>query len=62
MEKIGSAWFNYKKKRVISTIHKLFEYNVCWNCLKFSDKMDLSILMRTSNNSKRCHCNLETYF
>ena len=28
LEKIGSAWFSYKKWQVMSTIYKLFEYNV----------------------------------
>ena len=28
MEKIGSAWFSCKKLLVVSTIHKLFEYNI----------------------------------
>ena len=39
----------------VSTIHKLFQHNVWWNCLKFSDKRDLSIRMRAFNNSKHRH-------
>ena len=42
----------YKKLYVISTLLKLFDYNVRWNCLKFSNIMDLSILMRTCLNLK----------
>ena len=36
----------------MSTTHKLFEYNILWDCLKFRDKMDLSIQMRMFINSK----------
>ena len=36
-------------------MHKLSEHNVWWNCLKFRDKMDLSIRMRALNNSKHRH-------
>ena len=39
----------------MSTQHKLPQYKVWWNCLKFSEKMDLSIRMRTFNNSKHRH-------
>ena len=39
----------------MGTIHKLSEYNVWWNCLKFSNKMDLSIGKRRFNNSKHRH-------
>ena len=42
-EKIGIVWFNYKKQQVISILHKLFECNVWLNCLKFSDKIVLSV-------------------
>ena len=35
-EKIESAWFIYKKWQVISTICKLSEYNLWWNCLEVS--------------------------
>ena len=42
-EKIGSAWFIYKKWKVISTIHKLCEYNFWWNCLEPRDKVDQTI-------------------
>ena len=55
MEKIGSAWFIYKKFQVISTISKLFEYNVLRNCLEFSDKMNLTIQTRIFNNVKDRH-------
>ena len=51
-EKIGSAWFTYKWWQVISTICKLFEYNFLWNCLEFSDEMDLTIQVRIFNNVK----------
>ena len=49
-QKIGSALFIYKKWEVLSTICKLFEYNFWYNCLEFSDKMDLTIQMATLNN------------
>ena len=54
LEKIGSVWFIYKKWHVISTTYKLFEYNSWWNCLEFSDKMDLTIKIRIFNNVKNC--------
>ena len=41
--KIGSAWFISKKWQVLSTTHKLFEYNFWLNYLKFIEKMDLTI-------------------
>ena len=41
--KTGSAWFIYNKWQDISTICKLFEHNIWWNWLKFSDKMDLTM-------------------
>ena len=40
----------YKSWKIISTIYKLFEYNMWWNCLKFIDKMELTIQMRIFNN------------
>ena len=52
---MGSAWCNYTKWEVISTIYKLFKYNFWWNCLEFSDKLDQTIQMRISNNEKRRH-------
>ena len=42
-------------KLAIWTIHNLSEYNVWPNCLKFRDKMDLSIRNRRFNNSKHSH-------
>ena len=55
LEKIGSAWFIYKKFQVIPTLHKVFEYNFLWNCLEFSDKTDLTIQAKIFNNAKRRH-------
>ena len=52
LEKIGSVWFIYKKWQVISTMYKLFQYNVWWNCLEFSDKMNLTIQIKIFNNVK----------
>ena len=49
LQKIESAWFIYKKIKVISIIQKLIEYNFYWNCLEFSDKMDLTIQTRIFN-------------
>ena len=49
---IGSAWFIYKKWKIISIIQKLFEYNFWWNCLEFRDKMNLTIQMKIFNNVK----------
>ena len=46
-EKNLMSLVNYKKQQVTLTIHKLFECNVLWNCLKFCDKMYLSNRMRT---------------
>ena len=48
----GSNFTGSYKKEFISAIHKPFEYNIWWNCLKFSDKMDPPIRMRTFNNAK----------
>ena len=52
---VGNAWFKYKKWQIISAIYKLSEYNFWWNCLEFSNKMDLTIQMTTFNNIKRRH-------
>ena len=43
LKKVGSAWFIYKNWQIISTIYKLFEYNLWQNCLEFIDKIDLTI-------------------
>ena len=53
--KTGSAWFIYNKWQDISTICKLFEHNIWWNWLKFSDKMDLTMQIRIVNDEKHCH-------
>ena len=53
LEKRGSFWCNYKKYQV-SIIHKLFEYHIWWNCLKFRNKMNLPFWIWTFN-SKYCH-------
>ena len=43
------AYFNIRNRQ----LYQPFEYNVWWNGLKRSDKMDLCIRMRrTFNNSK----------
>ena len=52
LEKIGSVWFICKKCKVISTIYKLSEYNFWWNCLEFSNKMDLTIRMEIFDKVK----------
>ena len=54
-EKIGSAWFIYKKWQFTSTIYKLVEYNFWWNYLESSDKMGLTIRMRIFNKVKYRH-------
>ena len=53
--KVESAWFVYKKWQIISTIYQLCEYSFGLNCLKFSDKMDLTIRVRIFNNVRYCH-------
>ena len=45
-------WFIYDNLQVISTVYKQFGCNFLWNCLKFSDKMGLTMQMRTFNNVK----------
>ena len=41
--------------KIIVAIQEISQYNVWWNCLKFSNKMSLSIRMLTSNSSKNRH-------
>ena len=36
-------------------IDKLFKYNIWWNFLEFSDKMDPTMQIRIFNNEKHCH-------
>ena len=52
MEKIGSAWFIYKKLQFISTVNKLFGYSFWWSYLEFSNKMNLITRMRILYNVK----------
>ena len=33
----------------------LIEYNFLWNCLEYSDKMDLTVQMKTFDNAKHRH-------
>ena len=56
LEKIGSAWFVYKKWQVISTIYMLIECNFRWNCEEFYYTMDLTIRM-TIFNKEACNRN-----
>ena len=44
-ENVGSVWLSYKN----------WVYKVWWNCLKFHDKMDLPVLMRTCKELKYRH-------
>ena len=55
LEKIGSVWFIYNKRKVISTIYKSSQYNFWWNCLGFSDKVDLTIRIAIFDNIKHRH-------
>ena len=56
LEKIGSAWFVYKKWQVMSTICMLIECNFRWNCEEFYYTMDLTFRM-TMFNKEACNRN-----
>ena len=36
-------------------MYKLLEYNFLWNCLEFSNKVDLTIEIGAFSNVKHCH-------
>ena len=49
------ASYIYIQATYMHTIYKLFPYNFRWNCLVFSDKMDLTIQIKIFSNVKRRH-------
>ena len=50
--KWASSGFNYQKRLVLLTVHKLFEHYFLKNWLKFYKKVDLSTRMRVIYNIK----------
>ena len=50
--KIASSRFNYKKMKVLLTVHKLFDYDFWQKMLKFYDNLDLLIQITFISNVK----------
>ena len=61
-KKKESDWFSYKKLQIISKIYKLYVNNFWWDCLKVSEKMDLTIRMKTFNNIKQYDAIRDRFF
>ena len=52
LQKIGSAWFDYKKQQVISNIEKLFQHNL-WSKEAL---MNLSKYKKWNSVITQCDC------
>ena len=55
LEKLGSAWCIYKKRKLSST-YELFEYNFMQNRLESSNKIDLTIQMIFNHEKHHTIC------